>query len=83
MKFPEYTKPAVWGGIVGAVAMVTVGFWGMGWTTAGSAQRLAKQASEEAVLVALVPFCVANAKLDIAALTKFQAEASSYTALRW
>jgi hypothetical protein len=78
MKFPEYTKQAVWGGIAGAAAMLIVGFWGMGWTTAGSAQRLAKQTSEEAVLVALVPFCVAKAKLDIAALTKFEAEASSY-----
>jgi hypothetical protein len=51
----------------------------MGWTTEGGAQRLAKQTSEAAVLTALIPFCVAKPKLDVATLTKFQAEPSSYT----
>src|SRR5689334_25413767 len=55
VNFPEYTKPAVWGAIAGAVAMVIVGFSSMGWTTAATAQRLAKQSADEAVVAALVP----------------------------
>lgn len=79
MRFPEYTKPAVWGAIAGAAAMVVVGFSSMGWTTAGSAQRLAKQSADDAVIAALVPVCVAKAKLDGVRLAKFEAEPSSYT----
>lgn len=59
--------------------MVVVGFSSMGWTTAGSAQRLAKQSADDAVIAALVPVCVAKAKLDGVRLAKFEAEPSSYT----
>jgi hypothetical protein len=79
VNFPEYTKPAVWGAIAGAVAMVIVGFSSLGWTTAGTAQRLAKQSADEAVVAALVPVCVAKAKLDSVELARFEAEPSSYT----
>jgi hypothetical protein len=51
----------------------------MGWTTEGTAQRLAKQSAEEAVTAALVPVCVAKAKLDSVQLAKFAAETSPYT----
>jgi hypothetical protein len=77
--FPKYTKQAVWGAIAGAVAMAIVGFSSMGWTTAGTAQRLAKQSADEAVVATLVPFCVAKAKLDGVQMAKFEAEPSSYT----
>jgi hypothetical protein len=59
--------------------MVIVGFSSMGWTTEGTAQRLAKQSAEEAVTAALVPVCVGRAKLDSVQLAKFAAESSSYT----
>jgi hypothetical protein len=41
-----------------------VGFgWG-GWTTGGTADQVARRQADAAVTSALVPFCVANAKLD-------------------
>jgi hypothetical protein len=79
MKTLEYAKPVAWGAVAGAVATMIVGFSGMGWTTAGTAERLAKDSSEAAVVAALVPFCVAKAKLDDVKLAKFAAEGSSYT----
>jgi hypothetical protein len=67
--------------VVGAIAMMSVGFWGMGWTTASSAERVAKDRADTAVVAALVPFCVAKAQQDAEAakMAKFRAESSSYT----
>jgi hypothetical protein len=62
MKSPEWLKPAVWGGIVGAVVVTAVGF-SAGWVvTSGSAQKMAAQQEEKAVLAALTPICVAQFK---------------------
>jgi len=60
--------------------MVVVGFWAMGWTTAGSAERMARSRAETAAVMALVPFCVDKAKrdTDTTRMTKFQATTSSY-----
>jgi hypothetical protein len=76
----EYIKPAIWGAVIGAVAMVMIGFWGMGWTTAATAKQMAGQSADAAVVGALVPFCVAKAEQDGAAanLAKFYAEEASY-----
>lgn len=64
MKNPAYVKPALWGAVGGAAAMLIVGFGPLGWRTAGGADQIARQRASEAVVAALVPFCVANAKLD-------------------
>ena len=62
MKSPEWLKPAIWGGIVGAVAITAVGF-SAGWViTSGSAQERAAQREEKAVIAALTPICVAQFK---------------------
>ena len=74
MKTPENTKPVLWGAVAGAVAMLAVGFWGLGWTTAGSAEKFATARAETAVVAALVPFCVAKAQLDGVKLAKFHSE---------
>jgi hypothetical protein len=81
MQLPAWTKPAVWGAVVGGVATMIVGFSYMGWSTAGSAEKLAQARSETAVVSALVPFCAAKAQQDIdpAKLAKFRAETSSYS----
>ena len=81
MKTPVWTKPAVWGAVVGAVATMIVGFSQMGWTTAHSAANMAERRAETAVTAALVPFCVANAERDgdTAKLVKFKAEESEYS----
>ena len=58
MSLPQWTKPAVWGGVCGAIAVMIVGFsWG-GWMLGGTAERMAVQRSDAAVVAGLVPFCV-------------------------
>jgi hypothetical protein len=81
MQIPVWLKPGLWGAAVGAVAMATVGFSQLGWTTQGTAEQLAQERADAAVVVALVPFCVMKAQLDPdhATLAKFQTEQSSYS----
>ncbi|MEX2518713.1 MAG: hypothetical protein WD969_05220 [Paracoccaceae bacterium] len=60
MTIPEWTKPAVWGAVVGAVAIAVVAF-SAGWiVTTGSAQERADAAVDKAVIAALTPICVAQ-----------------------
>jgi len=50
------TTFGVWGLIVGAIVVMTIGFaWG-GWTTQGTAQKM----SDEAVLASQAAICVAQ-----------------------
>ena len=81
MQIPNGLKPGLWGVVIGAVGMAIVGFWQLGWTTAGSADRLAQERVNAAVVATLVPFCVLKAQQDPdeAMLTKFQAEESTYS----
>ena len=76
----EWIRPHAWGAAFGAVAMIAVGFWGLGWSTPGAAQQLAKTQSDAAVVAALVPFCVAKAEHDpdAARLTKLRGETSGW-----
>jgi hypothetical protein len=81
MQVPVWTKPALWGAVVGAIGMAIVGFSQLGWKTAGSADRFAQDRADTAVVAALVPFCVLKAQQDPdkAVLTKLRAEDSSYS----
>jgi hypothetical protein len=81
MKTPVWLKPGLWGAACCAVAMAVVGFSQLGWTTQHSAEQMAQDQSEAAVISALVPFCVAKAQQDPdrATLVKFQTETSSYS----
>ncbi len=81
MQIPGWLKPGLWGAACGAVAMAVVGFTQLGWTTQKTAEQMAQDQSETAVVAALVPFCVAKAQQDPdhATLAKFQTEASSYS----
>jgi hypothetical protein len=61
---PTWIKPGAWGAVVGSVLTMIVGFgWG-GWVTAGSAEQSARLQAEAAVTSALVPTCLAKAKMD-------------------
>ena len=55
-----WLKPAVWGAIVGVVLTMIVGFSWMGWMLGGTAERLALERSNAAVVVALTPSCVSR-----------------------
>lgn len=69
MQFPEWVKPALGGAVGGAVALAIVGFtWG-GWVTSGTAQTMANTASNDAVVAALIPHCIALSESDPQAST--------------
>ncbi len=59
MKAP-WLKPAVWGVVVGAVAIMIIGFSWLGWTLGSTAERAAQQRADSAVAAALTPICVAS-----------------------
>ena len=70
MQIPTWTKPGITGAIVGAIATMIVGFSQGGWYTTGSADRLAQQKAEVAVIDALLPVCINQSKLDPEAIAK-------------
>jgi hypothetical protein len=69
-----WIKPAVWGVVVGSVLTMIVGFSQLGWTLGSTAERIASERSNTAVVSALTPGCVArfmaqpNAKAKLAEL---------------
>ena len=80
MTFPEWTKPGVYGALIGAVAVSILGFtWG-GWTTAGSAQDMADSFATEQVTLAMVPVCLDRSQADADRTAKLLTlqEATSY-----
>jgi len=81
MNIPVWIKPGVWGAAAGAIAIVAVGFSQFGWTTSSTAETLAQERADAAVVAALVPFCVAKAQQDPdkTAFEKLRAETSSYS----
>jgi hypothetical protein len=58
MRVPQWLKPACWGAVVGAVAIMIVGFSWWGWTTGSTAERMAKERADTAVTATLTPLCV-------------------------
>ena len=67
MNTPVWTKPALLGGGIGAVATVIVGFgWG-GWVTGAKAEVMVRDEAKAAVVAALVPIFVEQSRQDPAA----------------
>ena len=64
MKNPEWLKPGLYGGVIGAAVVAVVGFsWG-GWVTAGTAEAQASDRAQQEVVAALLPICVAQSAAD-------------------
>ncbi len=60
----EKIKPGVWGAIGGAIVLAIIGFiWG-GWVTGGTAQKMAEEMAEAAVVDRLAPICVEQYNQD-------------------
>ncbi|MCI0431653.1 MAG: hypothetical protein L0210_14070 [Rhodospirillales bacterium] len=81
MEAPTWLKPAILGGVVGAIATIVVGFNQAGWMLGGSAEKMAKERSAAAVIEALVPVCIgqSNADPEVAMkLAQLKALSSSY-----
>jgi hypothetical protein len=56
-KYPSL-KPAIWGAAIGAVAISVVGFSSLGWTLGSTADRMATERAQTAVVAVLAPICV-------------------------
>ncbi|MEO0697891.1 MAG: hypothetical protein AAFY84_17550 [Pseudomonadota bacterium] len=64
MTFPEWTKPGIYGAMIGAVAVSIIGFgWG-GWMTSGGANKMAKMMAVKEVTQAMVPVCLQMSAAD-------------------
>ena len=70
MKSPPSLKPAIWGAVVGAVAISVAGFSSFGWTLGSTAERLAKERAQTAVVGVLAPICVEKFQHQADASTK-------------
>lgn len=53
-------KPAAWGVVIGAVGSMIIGFSWLGWTLGSTAERMAVERANSAVVAALTPSCVAT-----------------------
>jgi hypothetical protein len=73
MKIHPGVKPAVWGAVVGAVAFAVVGFSSLGWTLGSTAEKMATQRAEAAVVAVLAPICVAKFQQQTDAAAKLVA----------
>jgi hypothetical protein len=80
MKIHPGVKPAVWGAVVGAVAFAVVGFSSLGWTLGSTAEKMATQRAEAAVVAVLTPLCVEKFQQQTDAAAKLVAfnKASSW-----
>jgi hypothetical protein len=56
--------PALWGAVVGGVAIAITGFsWG-GWVTGSTADKMASERASAEVVAALVPVCLEQSRRD-------------------
>ncbi|HTO11489.1 MAG TPA: hypothetical protein VMQ51_07945 [Candidatus Binatia bacterium] len=55
-----WLKPMLWGAVLGAVVTMIGGFGWMGWTLGTTAERMAVERANGAVVIALTPSCVAR-----------------------
>ena len=77
-KYPS-VKPAVWGAVAGAIAISVVGFSSMGWTLRSTAEHMAADRAESAVVSVLAPICVEKFQQQVdsaAKLIEFKKAAS-------
>src|SRR5882757_4464981 len=68
MKIHPGVKPAVWGAVVGAI-----GFSSLGWTLGSTAEKMATQRAETAVVAVLAPICVEKLQQQTDAAAKLVA----------
>ena len=58
MRIHPGIKPAVWGAVAGAAAISFVGFSQFGWTLGSTAERMAHDRADSAIVSVLAPICV-------------------------
>jgi hypothetical protein len=68
-RFPSL-KPGISGAVFGAIAISVVGFSSFGWTLGSTAERMAKERGQTAVVDVLAPICVEKFQHQADAATK-------------
>src|SRR2546427_9381393 len=68
-KYPSL-KPGIWGVVIGAAAISVIGFTSFGWTLGSTADRMAKERAQTAVVGVLAPICVEKFQHQADAATK-------------
>ena len=58
MKIHPGLKPAAWGAVAGAIAIMVIGFSQFGWMLGSTAERMAADRAESAITSVLAPICV-------------------------
>jgi hypothetical protein len=58
IELPHGLKPGIWGAVIGAAIKSVLGFSIFGWTLGGTAERMARERAQTAVVDALAPICV-------------------------
>ena len=79
MQVPQWMKPGVWGAVIGAVAMMSIGFAWWGWTLSSTAEQMATERAKAAVVALFTPLCVERFMTQpdaIVKLTEFQQTAA-------
>jgi hypothetical protein len=68
-KYPSL-KPGIWGAVIGAIGISVIGFSAFGWTLGSTADRMARERAQTAVVEVLSPICVEKFRLQADAATK-------------
>ena len=81
IEIPAWTKPGIWGGLIGAVLITVVGFSTGAVVSGSTAQEMADASGKESAIAAMAPVCVAQFKMQspnnqMAELTALKAESS-------
>ncbi len=58
MQVPQWVKPGFWGVVIGAIGIMIVGFGWLGWTLGSTADSLAQERVNTALVAAFTPICV-------------------------
>lgn len=59
---PIWVKPAIWGGVIGAVLITIIGFSTDMVVSGSTAKQMAETSSKESAIAAMAPICVAQFK---------------------
>ena len=70
--FPPNLKPGIWGAVIGAAIVWALGFSIFGWTLHDTAERMARERAQTAVVDALAPLCVERFRQQPDAPTKLK-----------
>ena len=68
-KYPSL-KPGIWGAVIGAIGISVIGFSSFGWTLGSTAERMAKERAQIAVVGVLAPICVEKFQHQVDASAK-------------